>query len=855
MSTYSALPLISELRSRFPIIDQTSGSFGGYSRERIPWFFGLILAAAASDDSGPCCIVLDKTRGTAALAAVLLSLSRFSEDFLDLASEYARTALNEGDRVRVRPSDFVYEYEGIWNRRPDIFRLKVQGKQERRSFPISEVLRLEPTSRVRPQGKLSSDLGDYQQSSLDRLLNIITYGNHSLMQNTVLMHMASTQFARFSELVSLTPGRETISDTLSDSLPWGTIGPDGEMRTIDSYQVVGEPLIAVTNSIYDLAAAALKYPPASKVVIVDSAHAVSRDLQVLDDISDSQRTLILASPDEEEALRILRDRDCPVWHMSPVEVLIGEDDPSARFRSSLLGHTIRAAETRKECRVVPVPCTDDRLEGVASHLEAIDRRVSGEEVRTEVDTILGLLYGVLLEMSECFFGVTDAAREKLQRATAELQRNRIWLARDVTEDLQFVVDELESISVDGLGTESKRNAFLDLLADTKGRRVLATRSSGTAAHFEAELSGLGVNLPVVPVQLLNPKDEYDCVIIPSWPGRRRFTRLRNIAVTPDIRVLVFPFEHRWVVGYGNRERRVTLSNQVCAEVRGEMLDIEPDLLPPAESYAHEPRRGSGITDPPIFELESRIADRPVVRPPTASGSNDARLAKLVEFNGGCYTLLTEWAQLHVLTELIYGFGSEESSIRTATVNELSKDDFVLFRAGTDKDFLRLLAEDILGAEIYEANRGLAERWKSSLLRLGDDVDRIQSRLERFGLDRTYQTISNWINNPYHIGPNSLDDIRIIAESTRDSFLLSRTDAVWQAITMIRRSHIRAGHRLTQFILEEIRGRLGQLDGQPELIEFGYGQAWVVQVRTIDEEQLPYPADDVNRLLWVSDLAF
>ena len=808
MTAYNDLPLISELRSRFPIVHQTRGSFGADTRERIPWFFGLIMAAAVAEDSGPCCVVLDKTHGSVGLVAVLLALSRLREDFPNLASEYARTAFKEGERVRVKPSDFVYEYEGVWHRRPDIFRLKVQDKQERRSFPISEVLRLEPTSRVMPRGNLTSDLGDYQQSSIDRLLNVTTYGNHSLMRNTVLMHMASTQFARFAERVSLSPRRGADSDTLSDILPWGTISADGEVRAIDSYQVIGEPLIAVTNSIYDLAAAALSCPPASKLVIVSSARAISKDLQVLDDVSDSQRTLILASPDEPEALRILSEWDCPIWHMSPDEVLIGEDDTRARSRTSLLGRTIRAAETRKKCRVIPVPCTDDGLESVASHLEAIDRRVSGEEVRTEVDSILGLLYGVLLEMSECFFGVTDAAKARLRRAAEELQRSRIWLSTGDFEDLKSVVDELELIYVGNSSTNSKRNAFLDYLAHAEGRIVLATRSSETAAHFEAGLTGLGITLPVLPVQLLSPEEEYDCVIIPSWLGRRRFSRLSNIAVTPEIRVFVYPFEHRWVVGYGNREARNTRSSQVAAEVRGEMLGIEPGLLPSPEFSELVPHEGDGISVPPIFELENRIANKPAARPPTASGSDEARRAKLVEFNGGCYTLLTEWAELHVLTDLIYGLGDDDSGIRTATVRELSTDDFVLFRAGADKEFIRLLAEDILGVEEYEANQRLAGRWKSSLLRLGDNVERIQRRLKRFGLDRTFPTISSWINNPYHIGPNSVDDIKAIAEATMDSLLTSKTDAVWAAIRVIRSTHIRAGHRLTQFILDEIQGASG-----------------------------------------------
>ena len=38
---------------------------------------------------------------------------------------------------------------------------------------------------------------------------------------------------------------------------------------------------------------------------------------------------------------------------------------------------------------------------------------------------------------------------------------------------------------------------------------------------------------------------------------------------------------------------------------------------------------------------------------------------------------------------------------------------MLFRASGDKEFIRLIAEESLGAEDYRRIRDLAERWKSS----------------------------------------------------------------------------------------------------------------------------------------------
>ena len=161
LSTYDdGQRLVDELGSRFPILSRLNGRFGDDSpQETIPWFFALLMSIAVKGEPGACCVVLDKTQGTTALTAVFLALARLQESFPRLAERYARTALREGQLVRVKPSNFVYEYDGVWEEFEDHFRLKVQDKPEWRSFRMSEVLRLEPTTRKRPLGKLSSNLG------------------------------------------------------------------------------------------------------------------------------------------------------------------------------------------------------------------------------------------------------------------------------------------------------------------------------------------------------------------------------------------------------------------------------------------------------------------------------------------------------------------------------------------------------------------------------------------------------------------------------------------------------------------------------------------------------------------------
>ena len=853
-----SLELIGEFRRRFPLFDRLVGRFGEDTpAERIPWFFGFILAAAEKPESGACCFVLDKTPGTTAIAAILAGLLRLQRDFPDLIEHYARTALARGQHVKVRPSDFVYEYEGVWEDFPEFFRLKLLGENAWRSFPLVDVLRLEPTDRVRPKGAGSSDLGKFERSPLDHLLDLTSCGNNSLIQNAVLVHMARTHFARVADAIILAPRHAKKFARLSRFLPWGSIGHDGTLKPNDPYQVIGEPLVAATSVPEDLALASSSADSGTKTVLVDGARRLARDLQAFDDIADRQRLVVLASPDESEDLDLLKDRGCPVWHMSADEVLIGEASAGKRTRVSLVGATIRAADVRRRSNVRTIDCHDDVLQAAAASLERVAEMIGDSEEAFEVEQALARFFRVLFECSECCFGVGEGTISDLRAAREQMAQHARWLEPAAAEELRDAVNALELAVTTGSG-EQKADAFLRVLTDNDRQWAVTARSSRTAERLREGLDALGADLPVLPVSAVGPNHEFDGIIVPAWPNDQRFTRLRNMSVTPDIRVLTYPFENKWVLRHQARERMRAQSNQLEAGELSSILGIEPRFLSAlnlVRSEAEDPPGKEIPLDLAVFSLEERVARRHVTHPPLASSGEDSREAQLVQFFGGYYALLTEWAELPVLNDLIHSSRGDNAKLTNATTSRLSTGDFVLFRASGDKEFIRLIAEESLGAEEYRRIRNVAERWKSALRRLGNSPAVVQRRLADHGLERTPPTIAGWLGNPDRIGPGDFDDIEAIARVAGDTELLSIKDEVRDAITRIRGAHLTAGMQLTRLILGELRGRLNELDDQPTLLDLDYGHAWVVQVESVETKRREYPANQINRLLWVADSEF
>lgn len=843
--------LIGELRRRFPLIGRIVGRFGEETpQESIPCFFGLLLAAALRPGKGPCCFVLDKTPGTTPVAAILTALVGLRNNLPGLVKNYVNT-LSRGQRVKVLPSGFVYEYEGPWMDFPGQFRLKFLGKDAWRNFSMEDVLRLEPTDHVRPRGD-GGDLSASESDPLDNLLDYRIFGNSSIIQNTVLVYMPRSRFWRVAESIALGQGSHQPLPQLSSFLPWGFIGRDGTLKPSNQHQVVGEPLVASTVVAEDLAMACLAAEPATKVVFVDGANGLGRNLQAFDDIAERQRVLILASPDDNVEIDLLRERGCPIWYMSGAEVLLGESSVFVRTRASLIGATLRAADVRKRIEVHRVDCNDEMLQSSAQSLEHASEMLVNMEEASEAEEILRRLFKILFECSECCFGLGKEIASDLEDIRRQMALHRKWLDPTVAGELRDAIEGLERASQDGSGKE-KADAFLELITQPGRRLAVAARSPRTAEWLRGALDSSGADAPVLPVSGISANDEYDGIILPAWPNDRNFTRLKNMAVTRNLFVLTYPFESKWVARHQARERAHLRANRIETGMRSEILDIDPSLvaaLEEPEVPTYDQSEKTMLPESPVFRWQERFARRHAGRPPTAEDGEDGREAWFVRFAGGCHALLTEWAELPLLNELIGGTRGEKARIRPVTVSVLAPGDFVLFRDSGDKEFIRLIAEEeVLGAKEYPRIRAVAERWKAALLRLGDTPAAIQKCLEARGLKRSVMTVAGWLYNPDHIGPRGDSDVEAIAEAAEDMALLSIRDEVTEAIHQIRSAHQTAGRLLTKLILGELDGKLDELGERPEALDLDYGHAWVVQVDSVDANPHEYPTSQVNRLLW------
>ena len=587
----------------------------------------------------------------------------------------------------------------------------------------------------------------------------------------------------------------------------------------------------------------------TKIVVADGARGVVRDIMAFDDVAERQRLVVFASPGETAELRVLRDRGCPIWHMPPDAVLLGEQTPSKRQRTSLVGATVNAADLRRQMQVTVVRCADDALQAVADSLERAAALLDPDDDAREARNILRRLYLVLVECSESFLGVGEETRQVLQTANQLVAVAGRWLEPRVASALREAATGLATAVTSETCGEEKANALVDLVsAEDHEEWAMAVRSGRTANCLRKQLVDWGSEFPVLPIGAIPRSRRYTGIVLPAWPNRHNFQRLCDKAVTADLRVLAYPFEEKWLSLHGARHRMLTESQAIQRDTLTTLLDITSPSVGvlarqrPIRFPASVPR------DPSVLPITDDTPSPPQEPPPVARLGEDSRRARLVQFSGGCHALLTDWAELHKLVPASDGM-TEHTKLQTVSVDDLSQDDAVLFRASGDQEFIRLVAEDELGVGEYGRIRAVAERWRDTLRAIGNDPVHVQRRLASFGLTRTVQTVAGWLDNPHRIGPQDDSDLATIATAADDLDLRAKIPEVRAAISRIRGLHITAGKKLTEILLDELSQQPFDVDDEPLWLDLQYAGAWVVRVHEVHSVRREYPSSLVNQLNW------
>ena len=277
--------------------------------EKIPNFYEEILNKLISKETGGLLYFIDKTNASLPLISFFFSLFKFSNNLPTLINEFSALNLEIGDKVRVLPDGWVFEFAGSHPKyKDDFFIVKVLNEPgSTRTIPKVDFLRFEKTTKERPKGKLSGGFTDLEPTSLDFFLpGMSTFGNDDILEiQTLILGKKLRLQSNFSSF-SAKPKEEFCEypelvnqfHTFSDISPLGVINESGEIFSHDRSAGERKPLIASSHSINNLFTSLRENKLTNKLILIDGASYKDIDPYYMDYALEYNLVCIVASREE-----------------------------------------------------------------------------------------------------------------------------------------------------------------------------------------------------------------------------------------------------------------------------------------------------------------------------------------------------------------------------------------------------------------------------------------------------------------------------------------------------------------------------------------------------------------------------
>ena len=812
--------------------------------------------------------------------AVGCSLAAIKQDFFsDIES---LTPFSPGQKLLL-DGKYVVEYvkeEELYGAHFLWMKMSAKSKSGRkpentiRTFPVSDRLRFQPTDTRKPLTLIENIDSQPSDHALDQLLDIGSFGNRSIFTNEVVLVSRLTrvrQFAEKTHIVNPASPRQSVS--LRDLFQWGGITVEGELEQWGHQQIDAEPVIGVAPDLITLREYLFNRQESDVQIILDGNLPFANDLQVLDEILDEGYPLLALMENRHlDDLKHLKGRGFKTWVWSEQDLqqfelaesidVSNQQTPFRYFHRTIQNYNARQIEE--------TVCERSGLDVAAEQLQIFSNQCHSDNL--EHRSIERRFYHFLLNFSRLLrpFGIEDGVvRDKgledlLEQIQSDVKDKAIWLEKDAVSTAHKFVDKIKTLienpnSISGkiielekiLQNKTRKNQSSIVLADTSEVPIterywqdIVPRNKQKGIHF------------VTPSELEFEQD-YDHLIVCGWLGTERMRKLFDSCIAPSITVLMYPFEQEWfysAVSKWHREKENLKKAELTQHQKAKILQTQPENL----SVTHKSKEGGPhVTLPKTdfdiadFELRLHTYRRDLYARPSSPGETTTE-ARFVDFSHGMYAYLRPNHKMPVVTDFIVGHADESARVPSRDVSQLKVGDYVIFREGSDSDLLRELADRGLAGVGKDEHREIAGLWKRALMQFvfehPDGFDGALIELWDEGLKPTEITIRSWLNDEYRIGPLNEKDIEIIARVSGNQKLQERLDDVRRAIKEVRGAHHQAARFLAQKFIVQVPSLLKQGLAESHTIEIeDIGQAFVVCVEYIDEEDIEVPLTEVNRL--------
>ncbi len=724
-----------------------------------------------------------------------------------------------------------------------------------RYWPISMLRRLIPieSSRV-TRGELTYDLSksDAMLRAVEYLFNANRVADIAAVTRKVLV-VTPVMVAK-----DLANRLQFYSHPLKEVVPMGNIVADEIKPWSNSFGQL-EPLLVFTADMDVACVYAEEHSESIETVIIDMTGRNSSKFASLGELRHMNFQTLIVTPERSADELHIEDEDSTSmweWDHKDLSALLWPHKKTTD-KDGVISRYERRVQTQPSSQPqvwrIDFSLADEVFESV-KHLKSIAKH-RGEDSLAELDELIVLTYSVSSHLLRSATLLSEdipsyVEIEKNIHRMDNIMRESLYLSE--TEQIAAVSTRMLLQSFfDHLKTNNPKAAAIQELLDTKLVRTIVCPDARILPDLEHAYGNKGLRI----LSVIDPAYDMEIngAIITGWFRRDRMAKLLVPPVTKPLILLLYNIERRWHEGFcfareksrNKRARRVKRS-KVFPNVHG-WPKPSIKVVQPAEDE----------NDSCFSELESvqnhvHAARRNHAYRTAKSDGREAEVpARLVLFEGGAHAFLRESYKASVVTHLldaaVEDTEQEEVEVSHKTINELIRGDALLFHRQSNRDVIRMTADE----DIPKGLREIARLWQEALVSYARQENlkpkEIWKRLRKKGCPVHHQTIRGWMDDNDMIAPRKYErDVAIIAKVTGDPRLNSQLEAVLDAISIVFGAHQRASRKLARQVLNQAINILKEEQLRSNLTELG-SEIVIVRVIEIDECETDIRISMANRL--------
>lgn len=537
------------------------------------------------------------------------------------------------------------------------------------------------------------------------------------------------------------------------------------------------------------------------------------------------RTLTTVSERDANDLALSGDDAADLWEWDATDMAALLWPPSSSAGGVIAEHEERLQKrTAAVPQLVTVSCEaiDGLCDAVDTLRTLIDQR--GTDSLAELEEGLRLTFVAMTRLMRLAVPLTTQmpvstfTSEAVSKVRQVLQGCR-FLSADERLALENACNLLEKCRRCLQEANPKAHALAALLQSHRGLAIISPDSVMRAELTKASRASL----------VMSPDDAQAAgaatlgAVIPGWYRKDRMSALLIPPVSDPLFLLLYDAEARWYRLFDRERKRLRASRQrnrgrsrLFASVQGwNERQANPQ---PTDSGTEADRHAVDAVRDQIHMLYKQR----VYSAAKADGVEPEVDARLVLFEGGLHAFLRDSYRAIVATHLLDRtniVAADDAEVVRKSVDELRPGDAILFHRRSDRDVVRLTADDYLP----DGTRQMAGTWQSALRELARreslPAEEVWRRLREAGCPLHRQTIRGWLSDEDMIAPRQYErDVPIIATVTGDPLLQKNLAQVLTAIRTVFGAHQRASHRLAERVLTQAIEILRHDHDQSGLIE-------------------------------------